>query len=208
MGRRKLISQHHKARSVVRKFLSGIATMKVLTIIIIFLTSLRLTAQDSIVGRYRTYFGDRLQINADLTFKYNWNFDLSSSWTKGTWTLNRDTVLLHMVPTYDTIRITNGGQEIYDSLILSADELPELVIPANGVRVEFPPDKIPNDALPDKFVGDILSGYQQNGQDYPKKLVFKKGRLYTINNGRLVSKKIKGFWTKKKWPPWYFKSDQ
>jgi hypothetical protein len=43
--------------------------------------------------------------------------------------------------------------------------------------------------------------------NYPERLVVKKGRLYKVQNGKLVNKKQKGFWTGKKWDPWFFKSD-
>jgi len=41
---------------------------------------------------------------------------------------------------------------------------------------------------------------------YPEKLVFKKGRLYKVVNGKLLTKKQKGILSNKKWNLWFFKS--
>ena len=139
-------------------------------------------------GRYRDYFGSRIELNADSTFKYTWHFDLSGSWTKGKWTYENDTVHLHMIPTHDTISYKNENGTSADKLILSVDETAERL-------------------TPEQYAGMGLSSGGQNVQRYPDKLFFKKGRLYKIYNGRLVVKKQKGFWTTKKWNPWYFKSD-
>ncbi len=162
--------------------------MKILTITFLLSLSLCLTAQDKIIGRYRDYFGTRIQFNADNTFKYTWNFDMSASWTKGTWTLTGDTVYFHMVPTYDTLSQTNSVGIPSDTLILSTDEIPERFTQT-------------------QFAAMLLSSGGQNRMAYPDKLLFKKGRFYKIQNGKLVVKKQKGFWTSKKWDPWYFRSD-
>lgn len=139
-------------------------------------------------ARYRDYFGSRIELNADSTFKYTWQIDLSASWTKGTWSLLRDTVYFHMVPTYDTVSYKNNDSTSTDKLILSVDETAERMTQEQYATM------------------GLLSG-RQNVQTYPDKLFFKKGRLYKIYNGRLVVNKQKGFWTNKKWNPWYFKSD-
>jgi hypothetical protein len=162
--------------------------MKPLTIIFLLSLSLSLTAQDRIIGRYRDYFGSRILLNSDNSFKYTWNFDMSASWTKGTWTLTGDTVYFHMVPTFDTLSQTNSNGIPSDTLILSTDEIPERFTQT-------------------QFSAMLLSSGGQNRMTYPDKLLFKKGRLYKIQNGKLVVKKQKGFWTGKKWDPWFFKSD-
>jgi hypothetical protein len=156
--------------------------MKILTTIFLLTLSFSLFAQDKIVGRYRDYFGSRIQINADSTFKYTWHFDLSASWTKGTWSLKNDTIYFHMIPTYDTISYKNNGGTSTDKLVLSVDETPERL-------------------TPEQLLSRGLSSGGQNLQNYPDKLFFKSQRLYNIKNGKLVKKKIKGFWTKKKWRP-------
>ena len=162
--------------------------MKILTLILLLTLSFDLFGQDKIVGRYRDYFGSRIQLNSDKTFKYTWNFDMSASWTKGTWTLIGDTIYFHMVPTFDTLSQTKTNGITSDTLILSTDEIAERFTQT-------------------EFAAMLLSSGGQNQMTYPEKLVFKKGRLYKILNGKLVVKKQKGFWTGKKWDPWFFKSD-
>ena len=162
--------------------------MKILTISFLILLSLCLTAQDKVVGRYKDYFGNRIQLNADNTFKYTWNFDMSASWTKGIWVLKNDTVFFQMIPTFDTLMHTNSNKYRVDTLILSNDEIPERVI----------------------LVRDVIFALSSGGQNrmaYPDKLFFKKGRLYKIQNVSLVTKKQKGFGSNKKCKPWYFKSN-
>lgn len=163
--------------------------MKILVLNLLLFLSLGLFAQKNIVGRYRDYFGSRIELNVDSTFKYSWHFDLSGSWTKGTWTFKNDTTYFHMIPTYDTISYKNNDGTSTDKLILSVDETAERM-------------------TPEQYAGMGLSSGGQNWHSYPDKLFFKNGRLYKVYNGRLITKKQKGFWgTKKKWNPWYFKSD-
>lgn len=161
--------------------------MKILTITVMLALPFNLFAQDNIVGRYRDYFGTRLYLNADSTFKYTWNFDGLSSWTKGTWTLRGHTVYFNMVPTYDTVGISKRSEPTVDSLILSEDEVPERFTQLQLAALPF-------------SVGG------QNRQTYPEKLVLKKGRLYKLRNGKLVTKKQRGLGSSEKWEPWYFKS--
>ncbi|HEY5408902.1 MAG TPA: hypothetical protein VIJ92_17560 [Ginsengibacter sp.] len=162
--------------------------MKILTIIFLLTLSFSLVAQHKIVGHYRDYFGDRIQLNADSTFEYTWHFDLSASWTKGTWSLKKDTLYFQMLPIYDTISYKNNDGTSADKLILSLNDTSERL-------------------TPEQYAGMGLPSGGQNFQSYPDKLFFKKGRLYKTYNGRLFVKKQKGFWTKKKWSPWFFKSD-
>ena len=162
--------------------------MRILTIAFLLTLSFGLFAQDKISGRYRDYFGSRILLNSDGSFKYTWNFDLASSWTKGTWKLQGDTVFFTMVPTYDTLSYINSNNITADSLILSTDETPERF-------------------TKEHFAAMLLSSGGQNRMNYPEKLLFKKGRLYKIQEGKLVTKKQKGFWSNKKWDPWFFKSD-
>lgn len=161
--------------------------MRILTTILFLTLSSNLFAQDKIIGHYRDYFGSRLQLNSDSTFKYTWNFDLSASWTKGTWIVENDTVYLQMTPIYDTISKTNNGSAV-DQLVLSDDEASERL-------------------TQQQFIGQGLLSGGQNKTPYPEKLFYKKGRLYGIKDGRFVKKKHRGIWTKKKYPPWFFKSD-
>lgn len=172
----------------MRKLTDDQTTMKILTIIFLLTLSFSLFGQDKIVGRYRDHFGSRIQLNSDKTFKYTWNFDLSASWTKGTWTMEGDTLYLHMIPTYDTLQHTSSKGKSSDTLIFSSDEIPERITPEQNAAT-------------------VLSSGGQNRMAHPEKLVYRKGRLYKIINRKLLTKKQKGFWSGKKWDPWYFKSD-
>jgi hypothetical protein len=162
--------------------------MKILTTTLLILNSLVLFSQEAVIGHYRDFFGSRLYLNADSTFKYTWNFDMLSSWTKGTWTIRQDTVYLNMVPLYDTVGVRKLDGSEHDSLILSTDESPERITQI-------------------QLAGTMLAGGGQNRQAYPEKLVFKKDRLYKLRNGRLETQKQKGIGSGRKWDPWYFKSD-
>ena len=93
-----------------------------------------------------------------------------------------------MVPTYDTLSHVNNNNFTVDTLILSDDEISQRITPIQSA-------------------GIALSSGGQNRTPYPDKLFVKKGRLYKIQNGSVVVQKQKGFWTSKKWDPWYFKSD-
>jgi hypothetical protein len=103
-----------------------------------------------------------------------------------------------MVPVYDTLCYINENGMYSDKLILSVDEQPERIIKPNNVTLQK------------NEKADVIAMLQntcgQNYQVYPTKLYSKKGRLYNFYEGRLVKKKVRGIWTRKKWRPWYFKS--
>jgi hypothetical protein len=162
--------------------------MKILTITFLLTLPFTLFAQDEIVGNYRDHFSSRIQLNNDNTFKYSWHFDLSASWTKGNWTINNDTVYFHIIPTFDTISYKNKNGLSTDTLILSTDEIPERL-------------------TQEQYAGQGLSSGGQSRIPCPDKLFFKGQKLFAVKDGKLVKKKIRGFWTKKKWSPWFFKSD-
>lgn len=172
--------------------------MNRLFVIFFLMFSTNLLAQRKIAGSYRDHFGHRIELSSDSTFKYTWRFDLQCSWTRGHWTIKKDTIFFHMVPVYDTLSYINVNGMISDKLILSVDEQPERIIKSNNISLQ----KIEK--------ADITAMLQntcgQNYQVYPTELYFKKGRLYNIYQGSLVKKKVRGIWTHKKWKPWYFKS--
>jgi hypothetical protein len=123
-----------------------------------------LFAQDNVTGRYRDYFGNRIVLNPDNTFKYTWHFDMQSSWTKGTWSLKDDTVYFQMTPIYDTVTFIYFSNKGVDSLILSTNETSERF-------------------TQQRFAVELLTSGGQNRMNYPERLVFKKGRLYKVQNG-------------------------
>jgi hypothetical protein len=161
--------------------------MKILITTIFLSLSVTLFAQDKVVGHYRDYFGNRIQLYSDNTFNYTWHFDLSASWTKGTWKLKGDTVYFHMVPFYDTLSQTNSSGVTTDTLILSTDKVPERFSQVESATM-------------------LLSSGGQNRMSYPDKLVYKRGRLYKVQNGKLITKKQRWLGVGKKRNPWYFKS--
>jgi hypothetical protein len=163
--------------------------MKLLILFFLLTIPFNLFSQDKINGHYRDHFGSRIQINPDNTFKYTWAFDLSWSWTNGTWTLIDDTVFFKMIPTYDTISIRQSNGTTIDTLILSNDETPERLKTNNYIGITLPP----------------FAPWGQHYKPQPEKMIFKNGRLYGMKNGRLTKKKQEGYWTKKKFRPWYFK---
>ena len=172
----------------MRKVTQHQVIMKFLLTISILTLSLSLFAQDAVTGRYRDYFGSRLTIKADSTFKYTWNFDLSSSWTKGTWSSKGDTVYLQMTPIFDTVSYQKENGVLRDTLILSDDDVSERISNVQSVAT-------------------ALSLGGQNIKAHPEKLVFRKGRLYKVISGKLLTNKQKGILSDKKWNPWFFKSD-
>jgi len=118
---------------------------------------------------------------------------MAASWTKGTWTLNRDTVYFHMIPIYDTLNQTNFTGILSDTLILSDDEISARITPTQSAAI-------------------ALSSGGQNRSSYPDKLFFKKGRLYKIQKGKLIvnkqtffAKKLNSSCVIKKWDPWFFR---
>jgi hypothetical protein len=138
--------------------------MRIISIIFLLLLPFVLFAQDNVTGRYRDYFGNRIVLNPDNTFKYTWHFDMQSSWTKGTWSLKDDTVYFQMTPIYDTVTFIYFSNKGVDSLILSTDETSERF-------------------TQQRFAVELLTSGGQNRMNYPERLVFKKGRLYKVQNG-------------------------
>ena len=160
--------------------------MKIIIISSFLSFSLSLSAQNKISGCYRDYFGNKIQLNPNNTFKFTWSFDLIASWTSGIWVLKNDTISFRMVPIYDTLKSINRNNIVTDSLILSDDEISERITPIQSIST-------------------AISAGGQNRKSYPLKLLFKNGRLYKIQEGILVVKKQKGLGSNKNWDPWYFK---
>ena len=161
--------------------------MKFFTTVILLSLFFELSAQDTIVGHYRDNFGSRIELNKDGTFKYTWRFDLVASWTKGTWDLKGDTVYLQMIPIYDTLNQINSSGILSDTLIFSYNETPERVTSPIAIAIS-------------------LSSGGQNRTNCPDKLLFKKDRLYKIQNDKVITEKQYADRTDDKLDPWYFKS--
>ncbi len=165
-----------------------LTAMKLLTLILLLVISFTLFAQGKMPGNYRDHFSSRIQINADGTYLYTWSFDLSYSWTKGTWTVTNDTIYFQRIATYDTISYTKNDGIPADKLVLSVDKISERL-------------------TPEQYAGMGLSSGGQSIKQSPIKLFYKRHRLYNIKDGKLVKQKLEGFWSRKKWNPWFFKSN-
>lgn len=69
-------------------------------------------------------------------------------------------------------------------------------------------NKIPKRMSEREFAIDNITSGRQLPDYVPKKMVFKKQRLYEVKkNGKLKKKKVRGFFTKKRFVPWYRKID-
>jgi hypothetical protein len=151
------------------------------------LTAAAQSKHPKLIGQYRDNFGSAIEIKADSTFHYSWAFDLSASWSQGTWSIKNDTIYFKMIPVYDTLRYKNNVGKTVDSLVLAGDEHPKLITRMDNAI-------------------DMLSSGGQNRSQYPAKLFFRNERLYEIDqNGKLIKQKLRGFWSNTKWVPWYFK---
>jgi len=157
-------------------------------VVIILLLPLELFAQSKYVGEYYDQFGSNLKLNADLTFNHTWRFDLSSSWTKGTWKVSNDTIYLNIEPVYDTLQVKNSGS-VVDSLVLSLDSKGESI------------------SMEEYAIGAVTSG-GQNRQPTPLNLYYSRKRLIEVDeHGQLKKKRVRDLW-RKKHVPWYIKREE
>lgn len=159
--------------------------MKLFFLILFSTFSLNLFSQ--VTGSYYNSFGSRITLNTDSTFKYNWNFDLASSWNIGKWKIKNDTIYLTPVIVYDTLKFKDEKHFLRDSLVLSLDEKTESI-------------------TNDEYVSYQLVSGGQSRSDVPVKLFYRQNRLFEFTKeSRLLKKKVKGFMTAKKVVPWYRK---
>ncbi len=88
----------------------------------------------------------------------------------------------------DTLQIRNSENKVIrDSLVLSMDK--------NIDRIES-----------NELILSLLSSGGQNKVKPPEKLYFKDEKLYLINkNGSLDTRKLKDFWTDKKYKTYFIK---
>lgn len=138
--------------------------------------------QNKITGQYHDYFGSHLNIKGDSTFHYKWHVDTQESWTNGIWTVHNDTIYLTIVPKYDTVRTAGKNGETKESVTLSRYSSPK-------TQMEIA----------------LSNATEQNRIPPPSKLVYRKSRLYLIQDGLIQKAKRKGFWGEKKYPTWYYK---
>ena len=88
----------------------------------------------------------------------------------------------------DTLQIRNSENKVVrDSLVLSSNQKSE--------RIEQ-----------NEFIGSLISGGGQNRNKPPKRIYWKRNKLYRINeNGTLDLRKVKAFSTDKKYRTYFRK---
>lgn len=131
-------------------------------------------------------FDSEIKFNADLTYEYDVYYHSYSIWSKGNWKIKNDTVYLHPVLIYDTLRIV--GKK--DSLVLSSTKNPNLILARNLNEILWPE-----------------SSGEQTANIF-KKLFYKKGKLFKIDqNGKLkIKKERKPYYRSEEYyNPWFEK---
>jgi hypothetical protein len=158
--------------------------MKLTTLILLTIINIAASGQ-RLVGKYSAYYGHSLELRDDSTFRYDWHFDLASSWSVGQWKVSNKTVYLKFRNVYDTL--TTDGKP--DSLVLSSDEKS---------------NRIKNDEF---VIGLISSGGQgRSVNGITDRLAIRGKRLYQVDkSGRITRTRESGIWTKKKKPTYYFR---
>lgn len=155
------------------------------SLLLIFIISWNsLSAQGKITGHYENFNGCAIDIYPDSKFYFSWHFDMSGSWTKGSLSYDKDTIVLIMIPIYDTIYPTkNNGSA--DSLVLSLDTIAKRKSPEPS---------------------NVLYSGGQNRYPCPTRLLFRKNRLYYLNEDSKVEVKWErpfGSRRRKKYPNWF-----
>ena len=165
--------------------------MNLTELILILIISNLTFGQDKYIGIYKDRFAESLKLKSDSTFVHNYRFDLAMSWTTGKWNVQNDTIYLTTELVVDTLQIRNSENKVIrDSLVLSTDK--------KNDRIEQ-----------DEFHVSTLSSGGQNRHKPPNKAYWKKNRLYRINqNGSLDLRKIKAFWSNKKYKTYFRKETE
>ena len=162
--------------------------MRNLTQIILLMISTLALGQEEIHGNYSNRFGEKIELKSDSTFVYTWRFDLASSWSKGNWSIENDTIYLDPIPIMDTLRTVKNNIKS-DSLVLSSDQ--------KGNRTTA-----------GETLANALSGGGQNRKEPPQRLYFKNGRLYRItDNDEIDDKKHQQMSPGKKYKSYFYKTD-
>ena len=173
--------------SVVHK----LTKMRLAKIILILLITNLSFGQSKYVGIYKDQFSESIELKSDSTFVHNYRFDLASSWTTGKWKIKKDTIYLTTEFIMDTLNICNSENKIVrDSLVISSDK--------ESNRIE----KI-------EHLSYLLSSGGQNRLKPPNKIYWKRNKLYRIKeNGSLDLRKVKAFWTDKKYKTYFRKETE
>jgi hypothetical protein len=144
-----------------------------------------LSAQRNIPGHYENFDGCAIDIYPDSTFHFSWHFDMEGSWTKGSWGCDKDTIILIMIPIYDTVTYPTRNNGSADSIILSLDTVAERISPEPS---------------------NVLYTGGQNRYPCPTRLLFRKNRLYYLSEDSKVAvswERPFGLRRGKKYPNWF-----
>ena len=160
--------------------------MKLTTILLLTIVSFSVSGQ-GLTGKYNAYYGHSLELKSDSTFKYEWRFDLASSWTVGQWKASNGIVYLNIKNVHDTLT----REDKPDSLVLSSCKK------SNRIYIE------------EFAVGQISGGGQGRRVDrITDRLAIRGKRLYLMSEGgQVLRTKESGIWDKKKRPTYYFRVD-
>jgi len=147
--------------------------------------------QDKIIGIYNNRFSESIELKTDSTFIHKYLFDLSSSWTVGKWKFSNDTLYLNTELVLDTLNtITIENKITKDSLVLSSDLKP------NRINIQ-------------EYTINSISGGGQNRVKPPSKLYWKRKKFYRINeNGTLNMRRLKAFWSDRKYKTYFTKKEE
>ncbi len=161
------------------------------TIFTFFALTFSAYSQGNIIGVYYNSFGSEIEMKSDSTFHYTWRFDLSYSCSSGYWRVKNDTVYFDIIVVYDTLKYYNENRDLHiDTLVKSVDCKSSIITSELDWAVE-----------------KLTSG-GQNEFKMPPKLFYNRNRLYHIDStGKLIKRKRKGFWTGKKYRPWYLRKE-
>jgi len=145
-----------------------------------------LFGQNGIIGNYQDYFGNSIKLNQDSTFRYEWHFDLMSSWTTGEFEIQNDTIYFIHKAKFDTVLNVDGSYYMKPSM----DSI------SNSISEE--------DYQPEIY---LVSG-GENRVQMPSKLYYKKNKLYHIYpNGKLNKNKIRGILNRNKHRTYYIRKE-
>lgn len=161
--------------------------MKINYLIILF-TSICFS-QTKHLGIYKDAFGNNIELLENNKFRHTWQFDLAASWTIGKWKISNDTLKLEVVKVYDTLSVIHKNTKISkDSLVIAEDEIPKRVNETQNA------------------IKSLSSGGQNRVLPNLLFLIRKDKLIIIKENGKLQTKKIKGYW-RKKYRTWYVKKD-
>ncbi len=158
----------------------------IITVFLLFVSAKSINAQNPIEGYY-TRLDSKIWINGDSTFRFFYSVDTDRKWCKGRWVLKGKRIFFKMIPVYDTLVISSDSLNPKDSLVLSRDEKPE--------KINVDPCK-----------SGCIFKVEQNEELCPKKMYYKKDRLYVLKNNKKLKKKIDNGYYIEPFEPWYTRS--